>query len=157
MHELSNLHEQEPPTEWNSAAWRTWDEAYSEEHRIIQVGIERTICYGESSVYSAILHANGQVKYQGDMHVDLLGEHFGKLNEHDFRALAQFIAGTQFWKMESEYDFQNKIVTDFPSTYVLVATTDRRKIVKNYADSGPPELWAIAGLIDFLLQSVEWE
>lgn len=75
----------------------------------------------------------------------------------EFRRLAQFIAGTRFWDMEAHYDFRDAVVSDAPGSCVLVATASRRKLVGNYADAGPPELWAIAGLIDLLLHGVEWE
>ena len=46
---------------------------------------------------------------------------------------------------------------DAPASCVLAATATRRKLVGNYADAGPPELWAIAGLVDLLLHGAEWE
>jgi hypothetical protein len=59
--------------------------------------------------------------------------------------------------MESHYDFRGGVVTDCSSAYVLVAAAGRRKLVSNYGDSGPSELWAIAGLIDLLLHGVKWD
>jgi hypothetical protein len=105
----------------------------------------------------AVLHASGLVEYTGHMHVARLGDHRGRVNLYDFQRLAQFIAGTRFWELESHYDFRDSVVSDGPGACVMVATHARRKLVGNYMDSGPPELWAIAGLIDLLLHGVEWE
>jgi hypothetical protein len=138
-------------------AWRTPDEVDDQSHGITLVGLERLPCFGACPVYTILLHASGLVEYQGLMHVERLGAHRGQGNQYEFQRLAQFIAGTRFWEMESYYDFRDAVVTDSPAACVLVATATRRKLVSNYADSGPPELWAIAGLIDRLVHWVEWE
>jgi hypothetical protein len=138
-------------------AWRTMDEYEDTSHGITQVGLARSPCFGECPVYDVVIHASGRVEYTGRMHVERLGEHRGQANLYLLRRLTQFIATTRFWEMESYYDFRNAVVTDAPGSCVLVATLARRKLVGNYMDAGPPELWAIAGLVDLLLQSVEWE
>ena len=158
MRSLSELHRHtEPPTVRPCASWRTWDEVCETGHGVMQIGIERTACFGECPVYSAAIHADGRVEYRGDWYVERMGKHSGKASLYDFHRLAQFIVGTGFWEMETQYDFADSVVTDCPSTYVRVATADRSKIVSSYADSGPPELWAIAGLIDLILHRVEWQ
>ena len=158
MHLFEELHRKTPcPREPDHAGWRTIDEFDDAGHGITQIGLERLPCLGECPDYTAVLHSSGVVEYQGRMYVDRLGDHRGKVYLYNFRRLAQFIAGTRFWEMESYYDFRDAVVSDAPGACVLVATQDRRKIVSNYADAGPPELWAIAGLIDLLLRGVEWE
>lgn len=137
--------------------WRTLSAFEDRGHGIIQVGLERSPCFGECPVYAAAIHHDGPVEYEGHMHVKRLGRHTGRASQYSFQRLAQFIAGTRFWQMESYYDFRHAVVSDCAASCVLVATATRMKIVSNYADSGPPELWAIAGLIDLLLQGVEWE
>jgi hypothetical protein len=149
--------EAEYPRGHDHPAWRTWDEFADQGHGITLVGLERSPCFGECPVYAALIHSDGRVEYQGHMHVPRLGEHRGKVGLYEFRRLAQFIAGTRFWELEPYYDFRDSVVEDGPGACVLVATQGRRKLVSNYADSGPPELWAIAGLIDLLLHGVEWE
>jgi hypothetical protein len=133
------------------------DEFEDAGHGITQVGVARSPCFGECPVYDAVIHAGVVVEYTGRMHVPRLGDHRGRVGQYEFRRLAQFIAGTRFWDMEAHYDFRNAVVSDAPGSCVLVATASRRKLVGNYADAGPPELWAIAGLIDLLLHGVEWE
>lgn len=155
---FAELHrEAEYPRGHNLPAWRTWDEWEDRSHGITLVGLERSPCFGECPVYTALIHKSGLVEYQGRMYVERLGEHRGKVNLYNFQRLAQFIDGTGFWQMENYYDFRDSVVSDCPGACVLVATPTRRKLVSNYADSGPPELWAIAGLIDLLLHQVEWE
>lgn len=154
---LAELHrEVQYPRGHEHPAWRTWDEFKDESHGIIHVGLERSPCFGECPVYTALIHSTGLVEYEGRMYVERLGNHRGKVNLYNFQRLAQFIAATRLWQMESYYDFRDAVVSDCPAACVLVATQMRRKIVSNYADSGPPELWAIAGLIDLLLDGAEW-
>jgi hypothetical protein len=145
------------PSDRTHPAWRTWDEYEDASHSIIQIGIERLPCFGECPAYAAVLHATGLVEYTGHVHVGRLGDHCGRVNLYEFHRLAQFIAATRFWEMGSHYDFRDSVVSDGPAACVLVATRARRKLVGNYMDAGPPELWAIAGLIDLLLLRVEWE
>ncbi|MDY3557449.1 DUF6438 domain-containing protein, partial [Gemmata sp. JC717] len=138
-------------------AWRTMDEYQDISHGITQVGIARSACFGECPVYDAVIHASGVVQYSGRMYVPRVGDHRGRVALYGFQRLAQFICGTRFWDLAPHYDFRDAVVSDAPRSCVLVATADRRKLVSNYADAGPPELWAIAELIDLLLQGVEWE
>jgi hypothetical protein len=130
---------------------------FDEGHGIIQVGIERTHCFGTCLVYSAVLAADGKVQYDGQDHVERIGIHRGKIRLYEYRCLAQFIASSGFWELLSEYDFRDACVTDGPSYFVMVATRDRRKIVKTYMDTAPPILWAIGECIDHLVGRVEWE
>lgn len=145
------------PRRHDLPTWRTCEEFDDQSHGITQVGLERSPCFGDCPVYTALIHVSGLIEYQGRMYVERLGEHRGRVNLYDFQRLAQFIAGTRFWQMESYYDFRNAVVTDCAGACVLVATPTRRKLVSNYADAGPPELWAIAGLIDLLMHRAEWE
>jgi hypothetical protein len=138
-------------------AWRTIDEFEDSTHGIVLVGVARSPCFGECPVYDAIIHASGIVEYTGRMYVPRIGDYRGRVGLYEFQRLAQFIAGTRFWDMEPHYDFRNAVVSDAPGSCVLVATASRRKLVGNYADAGPPELWAITGLIDLLLHDIEWE
>ena len=147
----------EYPSGYNGPAWRTWDEVFDEGHGLTQIGLQRTACFGECPVYTVIVHASGRVDYHGRMYVPRLGTHTGMVSLPDFQNLAQFIAGTRFWEMESYYDFRDCVVSDCGGACVLVATENRRRLVSNYGNSGPPELWAIAGLIDLLVASVAWE
>jgi hypothetical protein len=96
------------------------------------------------------------VEYTGHLYVPRIGDHRGHVDLYEFQRLAQFIATTRFWEMESYYDFRDSVVTDAPAACVMVATESRRKLVSNHMDVGPPELWAIAGLIDLLLLHVKW-
>lgn len=158
MNLFRELHQQAAyPRGHDNPAWRTVDECDDQGHGITQVGLERLPCFGTCPAYVAVIHASGLVEYEGYLHVPRLGPHRGEVNLYDFQRLAQFIAGTQFWEMEHHYDFRNAVVSDGPSSCVLVATESRRKLVSNYLDAGPPELWAIAGLIDLLLLRTEWK
>lgn len=138
-------------------AWRTLDEFEDAGHGITQVGVERSPCFGECPVYAAVIHSTGLVEYTGRMYVKRIGDHRGQVGLYEFQRLAQFVAGTTFWEMESYYDFRNASVSDAPASCVLVEAHGRRKLVSSYMDAGPPELWAIAGLIDLLLHGVKWE
>ena len=155
---LAQLHgETQSPTARDYPQWRTWDEVADEGHGLVQLGLERMPCFGACPVYTAVIHSAGRVEYQGDWHVKRLGNHHGKASRYDFRCLAHFIQSSSFWDLEGSYDFKDCVVTDCASTYVMVATRERKKIVSNYGNAGPPILWAIAELIDSIIRGVTWD
>jgi hypothetical protein len=47
-------------------------------------------------------------------------------------------------------------VTDLPTAFTMVIMDGRRKIIMDYADSGPQKLQAIEKLIDGLMEKAKW-
>ena len=56
--------------------------------------------------------------------------------------------------MRDEYETS---VTDNPTVYAYIVMSGKKKIIRNYANSGPTKLWAIQELIDKLLLEAEWD
>jgi hypothetical protein len=121
---------------------------------ISEVGIERTRCYGRCPAYTFIVRSNGTFRYVGRSDVPHIGEFTGKLPAYEFDRLALFIRDSGFMEFEDEY---TAAVTDSPTTYTTVVMNGKRKLIRNYAHSGPSKLWAIEELIDGLLAHAAWD
>lgn len=132
---------------------RTFEEIESHAHGITEIGLERTPCYGDCPVYVAVLKADGTFRFHGVEHVRHKGQFTGKVDEHEFNHLAQFIADCDYFDMEDTYE---ALVTDHPDVYTTVVRKGQRKVIRNYANAGPTKLWAIEQLIDKLLLGAEW-
>ncbi len=132
---------------------RTFEEIDSHAHGITEIGLERTPCYGKCPVYTAVLKADGTFRFHGVDNVRHIGRFTGKIEEHEFNNLAQFIVGCDYFEMEDTYE---ALVTDHPDVYSTVVRKGQRKVIRNYANAGPPTLWAIEQLIDKLILTAEW-
>jgi hypothetical protein len=69
--------------------------------------------------------------------------------------LYEFIHEIDFSSFQDVYTVG---VTDNPTVFTMVKFKDGTvKIISNYANSGPIELWALEQLIDNLQDEVEWQ
>jgi hypothetical protein len=123
---------------------------------ITQIAIHRTWCFGSCPSYTAVITADGTVRYEGRAHVARLGTHLGRLREVNFYRLSQFIARVQFFALAPYYNHGGDAF-DAPSCYVLVADRNRTHVVKDHSDTGPAVLWAIEELIDKALADATWD
>ena len=154
--ELSEIHEiQEENSRYEDLlSSRSHDEVESSAHGIIEIGIERTECFGTCPSYTAVIKSDGTFRYTGYNSVKRTGEHTGKVNIWKLRTLLQFIDESEFRSLHGSY---SRMVSDNPTVYTMVTTKKGRKIVSNYANSGPTKLWAIEQLIDNLLLEADWD
>src|SRR4051812_16934780 len=151
--EISDIHRQQTSRELD--AWkksRSNEDLASTNHGIIEIGIERTRCYGICPSYTLIIKNDGTFRYNGD-NVDRKGEFTGTIPVWDFHRLAQFIKDACYMELE---DYYSRGITDNPTTYTMVVMNGKRKTVSNYANAGPTKLWAIEQLIDDLMKKANW-
>lgn len=123
------------------------------DHGITEIGIERTACYGWCPIYTFIIKSDGNFRYTGEDYVKRKGSFTGTVPKYDFNMLAQFIALSGYVALADGY---TNTVTDNPTVFTMVVMNGQRKIVSNYANAGPKELWAIEELIDHLLDKATW-
>jgi len=74
-------------------------------------------------------------------------KYHGSITTGYFDRLIDFVEAVGFWEFDNVYN-NWEMVTDLPSYQVTVSLTSKTKQVVSYGESGPPALWAIAGLID---------
>jgi hypothetical protein len=122
-------------------------------HGITEIGIERTPCFGSCPVYSCIVSNDGTIRYQGKAHVEKLGTWEGKVDPDDFHALANYIARSNYINMAETFTSGRY---DSESVYTTFVLRERRKVIRDYGRSGPPELWALENLIDGVIAGAVW-
>jgi len=134
---------------------RTFAQAEAEEHEFTEIGLERTPWYaGGAPVYTVIIKADGQFTYTGENNVAHLGKHTGRIETASVKPLFQFIREMDYFSLD---DFYSIRATDQETVYTMVATAEKRKVVRNYGKAGPLKLWALENLIDALLSKASWD
>ena len=132
---------------------RNFEQITSEDTWIKEIGMERTVCFGSCPAYTVIIKGEGTFRYKGEQFAKRQGEHVGKVSKWELNSLLKFIKDSDYFSMQDEYETS---VTDSPTAYTYIVMSGRKKIIRNYADSGPTKLWAIQQLIDKLLLEAEW-
>lgn len=122
-------------------------------HGVTEIGMERTPCFGTCPAYSVIIKADGTFRYEGIAHVKRKGKHTGRISATEFNQLADFLVASGYAKLHPNYEVN---VTDMPTTYTTAVIKKQRKVVKNYGDCGPVQLWALQAAIDGVLAHAEW-
>ena len=125
-----------------------------EDTGITEIGMERTVCYGTCPAYTVIIKSDGTFRYKGEQNAKRPGEHTGKISEWKLRELLEFIKDADYFALEDQY---RNNVTDRPTVFTYIVLNGKKKIISNYANSGPTKLWAIEQLIDKLLLDAEWD
>lgn len=148
---LAELHQQAQNK--NSVAV-TKPYAEPQPHGISEIGLERTMCFGTCPNYTVIIQSDGKVFYNGGQFAPRKGKFTGKVSSWGFDQLARYISDSQFSKFADSYTIG---VTDNPTVYTSIVTNGKRKIVSNYARSGPASLWAMETLIDNLVEQTVWD
>ena len=131
---------------------RTFEQITSEDTGITEIGLERTACFGACPAYAVIIKGEGTFRYKGEQFAKRQGEHVGKISKWELNSLLKFIKDSDYFSMQDEYETS---VTDSPTAYTYVVMSGKKKIIRNYTDSGPTKLWAIQQLIDKLLLEAE--
>ena len=117
------------------------------------ISLERTACFGTCPVYTVTLHQDGRAEYQARAHLPELGNFEGKFSSDDFKRLSYFIEKGGFERLSGKYKASH---TD-DSTCILRATSASGiKVVSNYGDAGPIDLWAVEELIDGIRARIAW-
>jgi hypothetical protein len=133
---------------------RDIDQSRANDTGITEIGMERTGCYGKCPAYTVIIKSDGTLRYKGEQYAKLKGEHAGKTSQWELNGLFQFIRDSGYFAMQDGY-FAD--VTDLPTVYTYVVQDGKKKIISNYAISGPTKLWAIEQIIDKLLLEAKWD
>jgi hypothetical protein len=133
---------------------RTLAQVESTNHGITEIGIERAGSIWGGPIYTFIAKKDGTFRYRGEKDVERPGECTGTVPVGRFHQLAQFIRDSDYMGFENEY---RREVTDCSTTYTTVVMDGKRKVIRNYANTGPTALWAIENLIDDLMAHASWK
>lgn len=121
---------------------------------IDEIGLERTACFGPCPIYSVIIRKDGTFRYIGEGNVKRKGIFTGTVDMNDLRDLFKYINATHYFQLAGGYAYP---LSDAASTYTMVRRGKQEKLVWNFANSGPSELWGMEQLIDKLVLEAKWD
>ncbi len=99
--------------------------------------------------------SDGTVEYDGLDYVKRMGHHKGRVSPAYFNHLAQFIDECGYMNLDNTYG--RVVSSNRPIMYTTVVKRGQKKVVEDFAQSGPATLWAIEELIDKMLSKTLWE
>jgi hypothetical protein len=121
---------------------------------IKQIGVEHTACLGMCPVFTLVVNSDGTFRYHGENYVKRRGEWHGTVELGELHRVWRYISEMGYFDLADEYTAP---VSDLPSTYSMVTSSSRKKIVCNYGELGPAKLSALGDMIDHLLDNAKWK
>jgi hypothetical protein len=135
---------------------RRWADAALETQRaseITDVTLTRGMCLGECPVYRVTLSTDGLVDYEGEGYVERTGHHQGEIDPDRVSDLIRVIIQLGLAEPDPEAPLP---LTDQPSAeIVLTSEQQSHRFIDD--GSGPFEFWAMAALVDAVVDEVEWD
>ncbi len=120
---------------------------------ITAVSLSRGSCNGMCPVYGVTLSTTGLAAYEGEAFVERVGRYRGRVDREDVRDLVGFILRLGFAELEPEYLPPG---TCLPTKKLeLWSGRWSRRVVDH--GSAPPEFWAMAALVDAVVERAWWE
>jgi len=91
----------------------------------VVITMERSVCFGTCPVYKLTIFGNGNVVYNGEKFVKVVGEQTTKIPEDKIRELISEFYKTGFFSLKEKYiekcDIRGCVrVTDLPTTIVSI-------------------------------------
>ena len=121
---------------------------------ITEISLERTLCFGSCPADKVVLRSDGTATYTGKNYVERIGTYEGRMRQEDYAKLAELMEARKFFEMQGRY---LAAVTDHPSVITSATRGGKTKVVDNYADSGPIELWGIEKTIQGVVAGIKWK
>lgn len=115
--------------------------------------IYRSPCFGTCPNYTFSIYNSGYAVYEGKRNAIMEGTFTAQLTVAEMKSLLEMANSINYLSLEDEYD--NKNVTDLPSTNTSIVIDGKRKSVKCRLRC-PAELTVFQNAFDKLAESKEW-
>ena len=122
--------------------------------RALRIGIETTPCYLGCAAFTAIFSSDGSFTYVGEMNVEHMGEHSGRVDVAALHQVMRLAEQVGFERLDDTYATP---YLDNPSSYVMVEWPDETKVVRADGGAEPATFWAIRELLIGLLEDAAWD
>ncbi|HZX00216.1 MAG TPA: DUF6438 domain-containing protein [Trueperaceae bacterium] len=122
--------------------------------RVSRIGVEMTPCYLGCPAFTAIFSADGSFSYVGEMNVEHLGEHTGRVDVAKLHQVMRLAEEVGFVQLDDTYATP---FLDNPSSYVMVEWPSETKVVRADGGAEPIGFWAVRELLRDLLDEAEWD
>jgi hypothetical protein len=115
-----------PPEEWASPrvpfpAIQDWS--------TLRIRLQRTACYGTCPGYSVELRGDGEVLFEGEGNVLIVGRHRGRISKEALAGLVADFRDANYFSVKDEYV---SMTTDLPTFTTSIEFDGRRRAVKDY-------------------------
>lgn len=120
----------------------------------LALSIERTLCFGMCPAYKITVNNKGEALYDGYKFTDRLGKYTAKVSQDQYNQVLEKAKAIGFFDMKEQYD--NEMVTDLPSTIILVSGPEGSLEVTDRYDA-PEELKELEKLMDKILLNLDWQ
>ncbi len=125
---------------------------------ITEIGIERTACpLGTCPDYTFIIKSDGTFRYKGEKYVEHIGKFSGSIPMWRFNELVTIVRNLDYPAFRDEYGRDGFAPTDQATSFTMVRTDGRQKIISDYAERGPEKLRVIERRIDELMRKIQWK
>lgn len=114
--------------------------------------IERTMCFGVCPAYKMEIYGNGKVVYEGVRHVDNIGKYTGETTTDKIDLL--LAKAKEIGYMELNDSYENKLVTDLPSTTTVILLNGVSKRIYTRYDT-PEKLKTFQKYFESLFKDIE--
>lgn len=121
---------------------------------VSRIGIEMTPCYLGCPAFTAIFSADGTFTYVGEMNVEHMGEHTGRVDVARLQQVMRLAEEVGFAQLDDTYATP---FLDNPSSYVMVEWPSDTKVVRADGGAEPVGFWAVRELLRDLLEDAEWD
>ncbi len=118
--------------------------------KITAITLVRTDCYGSCPVYVLRLERGGRATYDGIRYVPQVGRFKGRTQSFDQLA---YFAALRLMRLK---DIYTKPITCQSTTIVTIETEEGRKLISDYAHSGPNDLLIFCSALDGVATTVDW-
>lgn len=116
--------------------------------------LERGFCFGTCPVYKVEIYQSGHAVYVGKANVKMIGTFTAQLSKDQLNSLISTAKEINYMGLEDVYD--NKGVTDLPTTTSSIVINKKRKVVKRRIDY-PEYMLAFEEKIDEIVQNAQWK
>ncbi|MBA3874106.1 MAG: hypothetical protein H0X30_33650 [Anaerolineae bacterium] len=122
----------------------------------VAITLERTACFGSCPVYTITIYDNGDVVYNGQKFVDVMGEQTSQIDPATVALMVKAFETAGYFDWKEAYDTQ--MVTDLPSTITSVTQAGKTHRITHYAgDNTAPQALSFLELwIDDMTNSQLW-
>ena len=112
-------------------------------------------CFGTCPVYELTLYRNGKAEFNGVRYVTPEGKYKGRFDFREFGKLCLIIEKLNILDLENNYSVD---WTDDAGTIVkITAENGYEKVIDDYGNSGPIELFALQKTLMSFKNSIKWE
>jgi len=119
----------------------------------VAIEYRRGACFGTCPIFNLKVYQDGRATYEGKNFVDMIGFYYTNFDKKDMDNIMSIAESIRFFEMQDEYD--NKGITDLPSTYFSLSKDGKVKQVKNRYQ-GPKELKQLYEAMDQLIAKYKW-